>query len=100
MHYKGTLASNGKKFDSSYDREKPFQFTIGRGDVIKGWDEGVMQMSLGEKAILHITSDYGYGERGAGDVIPSNADLDFQVELLQIGNQKAKVPSESCCLVL
>lgn len=100
MHYKGTLASDGAKFDSSHDRGKPFQFTIGRGDVIRGWDEGVMQMSLGEKAVLHITSDYGYGERGAGGVIPPNADLDFEVELLQIGGQKADTPSESCCLIL
>ena len=100
MHYKGTLASNSKKFDSSYDRDKPFQFTIGRGDVIKGWDEGVLQMSLGEKAILHISSDFGYGERGAGGVIPPNADLDFQVELLRIGDQKADIPSESCCIIL
>ena len=75
MHYTGTLASNGSKFDSSLDRGKPFEFTIGRGDVIKGWDEGVMEMSLGEKAVLHITSDYGYGSRGAGGVIPPDADL-------------------------
>ena len=69
MHYVGTLASNGTKFDSSRDRGKPFSFKIGRGEVIAGWDEGVMQMSLGEKAILHISSDYGYGERGAGTSI-------------------------------
>eukprot|EP01047_Picozoa_sp_COSAG01_P016946 COSAG01_NODE_884_length_12927_cov_8.148191_2_plen_126_part_00 len=56
------------KFDSSVDRGSPFQFTIGIGQVIKGWDEGVMQMSLGEKATLNISSDYGYGSRGAGGV--------------------------------
>jgi FK506-binding protein 1 len=84
MHYHGTLASNGEKFDASRDRGRPFQFTIGIGQVIRGWDEGVSQMSLGEKAILNITSDYGYGSRGAGGVIPPNADLVFEVELLSI----------------
>ena len=100
MDYKGTLASNGTKFDSSYDRGKPFEFKIGKGDVIQGWDEGVMKMSLGEKAILHITSDYGYGSQGAGGVIPPNADLDFEVELLKIGDKEADIPSSSCCLIL
>ena len=61
MHYTGTLASNGTKFDSSVDKGRPFSFTIGVGQVIKGWDEGVIQMSLGEKATLAITSDFGYG---------------------------------------
>lgn len=85
----GTLASNGKKFDASRDRGRPFQFTIGVGQVIRGWDEGVSQMSLGEKAVLRITSDYGYGPRGAGGVIPPNADLDFEVELLAINGESA-----------
>ena len=106
--YKGTLASNGKQFDSSYDRGQPFEFKIGKGDVIKGWDKGVMEMSLGEKAILHITSDFGYGSAGAGGVIPPNADLDFTVELLAIGdNQATNIPkdeteekSSSCCTIL
>jgi FK506-binding protein 1 len=83
---RGTLASNGTKFDASRDRGKPFSFTIGVGQVIQGWDEGVIQMSKGEKANLKITSDYGYGARGAGGVIPPNADLNFEVELLDIGN--------------
>ncbi|KAL7524243.1 hypothetical protein ACHAWF_000876 [Thalassiosira exigua] len=87
MHYHGTLASNGSKFDASRDRGRPFQFTIGIGQVIRGWDEGVIQMSLGEKAMLHITSDYGYGARGAGGDIPPNADLDFEVELLGINGK-------------
>lgn len=102
MHYLGTLASNGNKFDSSYDRGKPFQFKIGRGEVIQGWDEGVIKMSLGEKARLNISSDYGYGRDGAGDVIPPNADLVFEVELLQIGDMKANIPSEGggCCIIL
>ena len=86
MHYVGTLASNGSQFDSSRAKGRPFRFTIGIGQVIRGWDEGVMQMSLGEKAILRITSDYGYGTRGAGDVIPPNADLVFVVEVLEINN--------------
>ena len=79
MHYVGTLAANGAKFDSSRDKGRPFQFVIGIGSVIKGWDEGVMKMSLGEKAILRISSDFGYGEHGAGGVIPPNADLIFEV---------------------
>jgi len=89
MHYVGTLASNGSKFDASRDRGKPFQFTIGVGQVIKGWDEGVKEMSLGEKANLKISSDYGYGAAGAGSRIPPNADLNFEVELLAIGNKGA-----------
>ena len=84
MHYVGTLASNGKKFDSSIDKGRPFRFKIGVGKVIRGWDDGVMLMSLGEKAILHISSDYGYGGNGVPGIIPPNSDLDFKVELLEI----------------
>lgn len=82
MHYHGTLASNGTKFDASRDRGRPFKFTIGVGQVIRGWDEGVAQMSLGEHATLAITSDFGYGARGAGGVIPPNADLNFGTYVL------------------
>jgi FKBP-type peptidyl-prolyl cis-trans isomerase len=83
VHYTGTL-QNGKKFDSSLDRGNPFQFIIGQGQVIKGWDEGVAKMSKGQKAKLTITPDYGYGARGAGNVIPPNATLIFEVQLLDI----------------
>lgn len=129
MHYSGTLAKDGTKFDSSYDRGLPFQFKIGRGEVIEGWDDGgkriisifllnqrlddalifyvtalVMKMSLGEKARLNITSDYGYGSEGAGGVIPAHADLVFEVELLKIGDMEANVPAEAgeggCCVIL
>jgi len=84
MHYTGTLRSNGQKFDSSRDRGQPFQFTLGVGQVIQGWDQGVAKLSLGERAELHIPSSMGYGPRGAGGVIPPNADLVFDVELLKI----------------
>jgi len=84
MHYTGTLASNGNKFDSSRDKGRPFVFQIGVGRVIKGWDVGVMKMSLGQRVNLKIPSKMGYGARGAGGVIPPNADLIFDVELLKI----------------
>lgn len=83
VHYTGTL-DNGKKFDSSRDRGKPFQTRIGVGEVIKGWDEGFTQLSKGQRAKLTITPDYGYGARGAGGVIPPNATLIFDVELLEV----------------
>ena len=89
MHYTGTLASDGTQFDSSVAKGRPFQFVIGIGQVISGWDQGVMKMSLGEKSLLKISSDCGYGAAGAGGVIPPNADLNFEVELLAIGDTKA-----------
>eukprot|EP00563_Minutocellus_polymorphus_P010458 CAMPEP_0181062246 /NCGR_PEP_ID=MMETSP1070-20121207/22970_1 /TAXON_ID=265543 /ORGANISM="Minutocellus polymorphus, Strain NH13" /LENGTH=128 /DNA_ID=CAMNT_0023142291 /DNA_START=9 /DNA_END=395 /DNA_ORIENTATION=- len=89
MHYTGTLASDGAQFDSSVAKGRPFQFVIGIGQVIRGWDEGVTKMSLGEKSVLTISSDYGYGAAGAGGVIPPNADLNFEVELLAIGDTNA-----------
>ncbi|KAI8607769.1 hypothetical protein BC830DRAFT_84955, partial [Chytriomyces sp. MP71] len=79
----GTL-TNGTKFDSSRDRGKPFETKIGVQQVIKGWDEGVPQMTLGEKARLIITYDYAYGERGYPPIIPPKSDLIFEVELLKI----------------
>lgn len=81
-HYTGTLASDGSKFDSSRDRGKPFKFTIGQGQVIKGWDEGFASMKVGEKAVLKIRYDYAYGETGSPPTIPAKADLFFDVELL------------------
>ena len=90
VHYTGWLydaaaeGGRGKKFDSSFDRKQPFNFFLGGGQVIQGWDEGVQGMKVGGKRTLIIPSEMGYGARGAGGAIPPNANLIFDVELLDV----------------
>ncbi len=84
VHYTGWLADSKKKFDSSVDRHEPIEFTLGVGMVIKGWDEGIEGMKVGGRRQLHIPAKLGYGERGAGDAIPPNADLVFDCALVDV----------------
>lgn len=87
VHYTGWLddgGRNGSKFDSSKDRGTPFRFELGAGMVIRGWDEGVQGMKVGGTRLLVIPAELGYGPRGAGGVIPPNATLRFEVELLEV----------------
>ncbi len=86
VHYTGTL-TDGTKFDSSRDSGKPFSFPLGAGRVIKGWDEGIAKLHVGDQAILVIPPALGYGSRGAGSVIPPNATLIFIVELVNVKDQ-------------
>eukprot|EP00483_Globobulimina_turgida_P002665 UN02670 len=89
MHYVGTLRKDDSKFDSSRDRDSPFEFTLGSGQVIKGWDQGLVDMCAGEIRKLTIPSDMGYGDKGSPPKIPGGATLVFEVELLDITNRKA-----------
>lgn len=84
VHYTGTLYPSGKKFDSSLDRGEPFQFSLGAGQVIRGWDEGVVGMKVGGKRTLIIPSDKAYGDMGHPPVIPQKATLKFDIELLDV----------------
>ena len=84
VHYVGVAYSNGKQFDASWDRNEPFEFRLGNGQVIAGWDEGVALLSVGDKARFVIPSHLGYGAQGAGGVIPPNANLIFDVELVEV----------------
>uniref|UniRef100_A0AAV1UYI3 peptidylprolyl isomerase n=1 Tax=Peronospora matthiolae TaxID=2874970 RepID=A0AAV1UYI3_9STRA len=84
MHYTGTLRKDGSKFDSSVDRDQPFDFELGAGHVIKGWDRGLVSMCIGEKRRLTIPSDLAYGDHGSPPKIPAKATLVFDVELLDI----------------
>ncbi|KAL8567563.1 hypothetical protein ACOMHN_054377 [Nucella lapillus] len=84
MHYTGTLTETGKKFDSSHDRDQPFEFQLGTGQVIKGWEQGLLDMCVGEKRKLVIPPHLGYGDQGAGDSIPPGSSLTFEVHLLNI----------------
>ncbi|KAL2134313.1 hypothetical protein VTI74DRAFT_510 [Chaetomium olivicolor] len=83
VHYRGTLQSNGQQFDASYDRGTPFTFKLGAGMVIKGWDEGLLDMCIGEKRTLTIAPSYGYGDRNVGP-IPAGSTLVFETELMGI----------------
>eukprot|EP01084_Bolivina_argentea_P302222 521642_1 len=88
MHYVGTLRKDDSKFDSSRDRDSPFEFTLGGGQVIKGWDRGLVDMCIGEVRKLTIPSDLGYGDSGSPPKIPGGATLVFEVELLGILNRE------------
>nr|UTK45788.1 FK506-binding protein 2-like protein [Crepidula fornicata] len=84
MHYTGTLTKTGVKFDSSHDRNQPFTFQLGVGQVIQGWEKGLLDMCVGEKRTLIVPSHLGYGSNGAGELIPPDASLTFEVELVKI----------------
>lgn len=87
VHYRGSLEKDGSEFDASYNRGQPLSFHVGKGQVIKGWDEGLLDMCVGEKRKLTIQPDWGYGSRGMGP-IPANSVLIFETELMGIGGVK------------
>ena len=93
VHYTGVLL-DGTKFDSSVDRGEPFSLTIGVGQVIQGWDQGIIGMKVGEQRRIFIPSEFAYGEQGAGNIIGPNADLIFDVELISIDNEEENIESE------
>lgn len=94
LHYTGSLAEGGEVFDSSRGAETPFVFKVGMETVIKGWDQGAMQMSLGERSTLRIPHELAFGEKGVKDVIPPKADLEFDVELLDIQRNSGQTGGE------
>ena len=87
IHYRGTLCSDGTEFDSSYARDRPFSFKFGTGEVISGWDAGLAKVSLGERAVLTVSSESAYGSAGAPGKIPPHADLRFEVHLLDVSRR-------------
>lgn len=89
VHYRGTLAADGSEFDASYNRGKPLDFHVGKGQVIKGWDQGLLGMCPGEKRTLTIQPEWGYGSRGMGP-IPADSVLKFETELVSIAGVKAE----------
>lgn len=89
VHYRGTLAADGSEFDASYNRGKPLDFHVGKGQVIKGWDQGLLDMCPGEKRTLTIQPEWGYGSRGMGP-IPADSVLKFETELVSIAGVKAE----------
>ncbi|KAI5369890.1 Putative FKBP-type peptidyl-prolyl cis-trans isomerase domain-containing protein [Septoria linicola] len=93
MHYRGTLEKDGSEFDASYNRGTPLSFTLGKGQVIKGWDEGLQEMCVGDKRTLTIQPEYGYGDRGVGP-IPGGATLIFETELIKINGKGAEVVND------
>ncbi|MBK8981096.1 MAG: FKBP-type peptidyl-prolyl cis-trans isomerase [Ignavibacteria bacterium] len=99
VHYSGYLL-DGKKFDSSLDRNEPIEFVLGKGQVIKGWEEGIALMNVGDKMRLIIPSELAYGKKGAGDIIPPDATLVFDVELISVGTPKISIAESLMSTIL
>jgi len=91
VHYRGTLGSDGSEFDSSYSRGKPLEFKVGKGQVIKGWDEGLLDMCPGEKRTLTIQPEWAYGNRAMGNKIPANSVLVFETEMITVDEVKGEL---------